>query len=414
MAKRDRAVKEPTKKQVALNRREREMQRKIFIGVGIAGALVVILLAVGLLQQFVFFPNSPVATVNGETIKTDRYQARVKYERAALQNQLAQYLQIQQQLDPDGTNNFFGAQIQQLQQQLSNPETLALNVLDNMVDETLIRQEAAKRSLSVDPAELQREVQRNFGYEPDATPTPIVTPATITSTQVITNTSGVTETQVVSATVTPAPTPTPYTEAEYLRQYQEAIDNIKQSSGLTEADFRALTESRLLRNLLQEAVTTDTPTTEEQVKARHILVKTAETATEEEKQAARAKIEAALTRLKAGEPFALVASEVSEDTSASEGGDLGWFGRGRMVAEFEEAAFKLEIGQISEIVTTQFGYHIIEVTEKDPARPLDESTLASKKQEAFDKYLSDLRAQATIERSWNTGKIPPTPVGSQF
>lgn len=411
MAKRERAVKEPTKKQTALNRRERELQRRVLIGVGITGALVVIVLAIGLLQQLVLIPNSPVATVNGDTITTDRYQARVKYERALLVNQLAQYQQIQQQLDPNNTNNFFGSQIQQLQQQLSNPETLALNVLDNMVDEVLIRQEAAKRNITVDPADVEKEVAKSFGYEPDATPTPIVTPATITSTQVVTTSAGVTETQVVSATVTPAPTPTPYTEAEYQRIYKETLDNVSKSSGLTEAEFRTLTENRLLRTKLQDVVTADVPTTEEEIHARHILVKVASTATAEEKQKADEKIKAALERLKKGEPFDVVAKEVSEDSSAAQGGDLGWFGKGRMVAEFEDAAFKLEVNQISDIVTTQFGYHIIQVTEKDPARKLDDSTLASKKQQAFADFLTQLRDAAKIERSWNTSKIPPTPIG---
>lgn len=411
MAKRERAVKEPTKKQTALNRRERELQRRVLIGVGITGALVVILLAVGLLQQLVLIPNSPVATVNGETISTDRYQARVKYQRASLVNQLAQYQQIQQQLDPNGTQNFFTSQIQQLQQQLSNPETLALNVLDSMVDEVLIREEAAKRGISIDRAELEKEVGKSFGYDPGATPTPIVTPATITSTQVVTASNGLTETQVVSATVTPAPTATPFTEAEYQRLYKQTLDNIKQSSGMSEAEFRALTENRLLRAKLQEAVTKDVPTTEEQIRARHILVKVADTATAEEKQKADEKIKAALERLKKGEAFDVVAKEVSEDSSAAQGGDLGWFGKGSMVAEFEDAAFKLDVNQISDIVTTQFGYHIIQVTEKDPARPLDDNTLATKKQQAFSDFLTKLREAAKIERSWNTSKIPPTPIG---
>lgn len=411
MAKRDRSVKEPTKKQTALNRRERELQRRVLLGVGITGALVVILLATGLLQQLVLIPNSPVASANGVKITTDRYQARVKYERALLVNQLAQYQQIQEQLDPGGTNNFFGSQIQQLEQQLSSPETLALSVLDNMIDETLIRQEAAKRGLSVDPADLQKEVQKNFGYEPDATPTPIMTPATITSTQVVTTSAGVTGTQVVSVTVTPAPTATPYTETEYQRVYKETLDNIKQSSGVTEAEFRALTESRLLRTKLQEAVTEDMSPTEEQIKARHILVSVADTATDDEKKAADEKIKAALARLKNGELFDAVAKEVSDDSTAANGGDLGWFGRGRMVAEFEDAAFKLEVGQFSDIVTSQFGYHIIMVTEKDPARALDESALGAKKDQAFEEFLTKLRDESTIERTWNTSKIPPTPIG---
>ena len=61
-------------------------------------------------------------------------------------------------------------------------------------------------------------------------------------------------------------------------------------------------------------------------------------------------------RLKNGELFDAVAKEVSDDSTAANGGDLGWFGRGRMVAEFEDAAFKLEVGQFSDIVTSQFAF----------------------------------------------------------
>ena len=166
-----------------------------------------------------------------------------------------------------------------------------------------------------------------------------------------------------------------------------------------------------MRTKLQEMVTADAPTTEEQIKARHILVSVADTATDDEKKAADEKIKAALARLKNGELFDAVAKEVSDDSTAANGGDLGWFGRGRMVAEFEDAAFKLEVGQFSDIVTSQFGYHIIMVTEKDPARALDESALGAKKDQAFEEFLTKLRDESTIERTWNTSKIPPTPIG---
>jgi peptidyl-prolyl cis-trans isomerase D len=100
---------------------------------------------------------------------------------------------------------------------------------------------------------------------------------------------------------------------------------------------------------------------EEQVRARHILVRVDETASEEDRNAARAEAEALLRRVQAGEDFAALAREHSDDEgSAVRGGDLGFFPRGRMVDAFEEAAFGLQDGQVTEeLVQSQFGFHII-------------------------------------------------------
>ncbi len=128
----------------------------------------------------------------------------------------------------------------------------------------------------------------------------------------------------------------------------------------------------------------------ERVKARHILIKT-EGKSDAEKKQALAKAEDLLKQLKAGADFAQLAQKYSEDASnAPKGGDLGWFPHGQMVAEFDQAAFALKPGQLSGIVTSQFGYHIIKVDEKEAARvkPFDEvkADLASelKKQRVTD------------------------------
>ena len=112
----------------------------------------------------------------------------------------------------------------------------------------------------------------------------------------------------------------------------------------------------------------------EQVRARHILVKTAADAGADAKAAARKKAEEILAKVKAGADFAALAKERSEDAgSAANGGDLGLFTRGRMTPAFEEAAFALQGGGLSDVVETPFGFHVIKVEEHRPggAKPLE-------------------------------------------
>ncbi len=111
---------------------------------------------------------------------------------------------------------------------------------------------------------------------------------------------------------------------------------------------------------------------DEQVGARHVLLRTGERSGEE----AREELAAARARIEAGEDFATVAAEVSEDPgSAQRGGDLGFFGRGQMVPEFEEAAFGAEVGELVGPVESPFGVHLLEVTERRPAgrQPFEEA-----------------------------------------
>ena len=101
---------------------------------------------------------------------------------------------------------------------------------------------------------------------------------------------------------------------------------------------------------------------EEQVRARHILIRAGKDAPSAEKAEAKSKIENILAKAKAGEDFATLAKEYSEDTvSAAKGGDLGYTPRGRMVPEFDKVMFATKPGEISDVVETQYGYHIIKV-----------------------------------------------------
>ena len=130
---------------------------------------------------------------------------------------------------------------------------------------------------------------------------------------------------------------------------------------------------------------------EEQVHARHILIsiKSPDASTEEglDKPAARAKAEEVLKRVKAGENFEALAKEYSMDPGSKEnGGDLGWFGHGRMVPDFEKAAFALQPGQVSDIVESQFGFHIIKV---EGRRNGDPQTAAQEVEQEKEKKLID-------------------------
>jgi peptidyl-prolyl cis-trans isomerase C len=106
---------------------------------------------------------------------------------------------------------------------------------------------------------------------------------------------------------------------------------------------------------------------EAQVKASHILIGTEPTASAEEKKKAKEKAEEVLKELKAGKDFAELAKTNSTCPSKSQGGDLGFFGKGQMVKPFEDAAFGLKKDELSGVVETQFGYHIIKLTDKKEA-----------------------------------------------
>ena len=104
----------------------------------------------------------------------------------------------------------------------------------------------------------------------------------------------------------------------------------------------------------------------EEVKASHILIQVSPEATDEEKLAARERIEAVQKKIAAGDDFAELARQYSDGPSKVNGGNLGYFDRTKMVKPFSDAAFELEPGQVSDIVETRFGYHLIKVYDKKP------------------------------------------------
>jgi parvulin-like peptidyl-prolyl isomerase len=138
---------------------------------------------------------------------------------------------------------------------------------------------------------------------------------------------------------------------------------------------------------MQQRVSDAVPEVGEQVHARHILVNTQEEA------------ERLLAQLQAGADFATLASTYSQDPNTRDsGGDLGFFPRGLLTApEVEEAAFSLQPGQFSGVVPSLLGYHIVQVVERDPARPINPDDRRLLQDQALQEWVESLWAQAVIQ-----------------
>ena len=138
---------------------------------------------------------------------------------------------------------------------------------------------------------------------------------------------------------------------------------------------------------------TDNYVTPPEVKARHILLKLVPDAPENEQQEKRDQLNKLLAEIKAGSSFEELAKKHSEDGTSADGGDLGWFKPGEMVPAFESAAFALEAGQVSEIVQSPFGLHLIKVEERkdEITKSLDEA------REEITLILAESRAQKRLE-----------------
>lgn len=428
------------KRHVAHLEQVRRQTQAIKIGSIVVIAIVAAVLIYGMFIDPIVKQNRAVASVNGEAVTLAKFQVQAKIQRLQLVNQYNQYVQYAQMFGITDLANDqnFGPAVQQIQSQLE-PLTLGQSALDESVDNVLIRQEAKKRNITVSADEVEKELQEGTGYfvsgsptptktgaptidptlnatqlalvtatpkpgEETATPAATIDPAitpTTTPTSTATPTAGPTPTEL--PTTTPLPTSTPITADGYKTLLKNELDNLYKQAHLSESDFRGYYESVLYRKKLEDVVEADLKPVQEQVWARHILV-----ATEDEAKAI-------LVRLKNGEDFGAIAKEKSTDTgSGAKGGDLGWFGAGAMVKEFETAAFALKVGEISQPVKSSFGYHIIQVIAHEN-RQLDGAAFTKFRDQSFADYVKTLRDAVKVEQYDDVWKeaVPTEPALTQ-
>lgn len=245
-------------------------------------------------------------------------------------------------------------------------------VLDNLIDRELLLQQAKSLKMSVPPPQLDAQMQQLTQRFPS--------PEAFD--------------QALKAQNFTLDAIKKDVEGQMLRQQlvkKEVLDKVNVSAGEVQSFYD--------RNKAKYVE-------EEQVRARHILVRVPQDASPADDSQLKEKAEKAQSRAKKGEDFAVLAQALSDDGSKEQGGDLGFFPRGRMVEGFEQVAFALQPGQVSEVVRTQFGYHVIKVEERKDGRALgfDEAKERAKedltREQTYDRYqqyVGNLRGKAKVE-----------------
>ncbi len=414
-----------TRGQLSRVQQEQKKIRNLYAVAVAIGTLVVLVVGLAVVTTFLIRPNTQVARVNDTSISRATYEKLRRYSvYQTLQNNL-----LQQQYSGSSS-------------QVSDADLVALrNVADEsnldeatvsqLINDELLRQ-ASVQQFDMKPSEqdLKTYVLKDFAPQPTPPATPEPSPAapTITSTQSVTvsvtpNTPTPTLTPTVgSPTATPSLTATlpPVPGAEQTavalyNRYVEALDqSVKPQPGtvfcsvgcpnISESDYlKLIVEPRYRHDkVVDKLAATEVMTQVEQIHVQHILTDTEEGA------------KAIKEMLDKGADFTKLANTQSKDTAAKNG-DLGWTPKedSSFVPEFTEAAFKVPVGQYSDPVKTQFGWHIIKVLERDPKRALAQDIVERKKTKAYDDWLDKARQAAKIEPAPTPTPAPPTPLVSQ-
>jgi parvulin-like peptidyl-prolyl isomerase len=410
-------------------------QRLVRWGVAAAGLLALIVLAGGLFYEYVYKPNQTLATVGAVSISRQDYW---KSRAIGLYEQAMQYQDFAQFVGPDQQGQYLALAQQSLAQlpTVWGSTDVDPASLQKMVDDQIYLQGMDDLGLDMSEDEIRTFALNRFAPpgapliapSPTATltaeraamatstaaalfATPLASPVAATpvagtsvaSTPVASSPSLATPvagtpgaTPLAIAPTAPAATPNP-AEARATAEagFAQFAAQVFPLAHLSQEDYERLVAApALARQKVGDALAATVGQSAPQVRAAHILLPT-----REEAEVARARV------TEDGEDFATVARELSiDEASAANGGELGWFTREEMVAPFAEAAFALEPGAISEPVESEFGWHVIQVQERDPERPLTDLQINRLQQTAEERWLAEQRAGLSV-----TSTLPPTP-----
>lgn len=410
-----------SRKDILIARRQAEQTRQIRLAIfGIVGLLAVVL-AVGLVNELILKPASPVADVNGVEIAMRDWQQRVRLQRAQLILSIEDLYEAVGQ-DVGQMQQFAGQQINLLQ----DPVTLGQLVLDQTINEELIRQEAEARGIIVSDVDVQREIEESFNYFEGASPTAFPTPTetvmptpslTPLPTPVITEvlpTSTPLPTPTVGPTSTPLPTATPVSLEAFALEFGDTIDRFE-ALGTPEDAFRELIRAQLLEERLGEALAEEADLAEEEEQVSFFFIS----------YSSEDEAEAALEEIGSSDYLSVWNSVRSrppdpDETGPAVASELLWRGRDDIEsffgAELSQFAFESPLEESSGIIMVaadteeaEDQYFIIYVTGRE-IRPLSESELRSARQQVLTNWLDSRRLNASeVFERWRAN-VPVRPI----
>ena len=374
----------PSKRQQSKWQREQSQLHSLYIGVG---ALVVVVLAIfvgGLVYENIILANETVAQIGPDNVTAGQL----------LDEMRGPARRIDAQAKAGGGGSQAASAVDQ--QKRSLPD----QTLNDLIDRHIIQQEADRRGISMSPTELddkERETvaQVNLALNPRRRRCRPRRP------KVARPRACRRRSRRRNRSITPTAIPTLDATT-----YGPALQQLLDRNFFTEPELRQVLHDQEVQDRVEKAVGEEqVAATQDQVHARHILVPTEDAAKD------------VLTQLQGGADFAQLASTLSTDPgSKDKGGDLGWFPKGVMDKPFEDAAFALQAGQLSDVVHGANGYHVIQVLERDPNRAVEAAMLASSRQKAGTDWLGtkhsgpDVKLQlSNAARDWALARIGVRP-----
>lgn len=402
-----------------------------YIGLIASAALIIGILGVGAFWEYQIKPNQVIANVNGQEITRKEYW---KYQNVALYNQARMYEDYALQVTGQQQTQFlmYAAQFDQMREDVWGSSEVSDATVQQMIEDQLYVAGAGEMGIDLSDAVLNEHALNAFAPAGQPLLTPVPSPTMIPERAAwATETQQALETQQAIAmgtpvgVATPAGTPagmatpvgtpgaTPVAspsatpDAEGARITATAAFELFQEEVFDDANMsldeymEMFVKPQVARQEVDTRLMNDVPQSTGQVQVQHILVATEDLANQ------------TYAQVTSGASFDEVAKTTSTDTiTAPTGGKLGWITREQMPEAFSEAAFNTEPGQIAKPVNTEYGWHVIKVTDKDDDRAMTETQYSLAKTEAVSNWLDTQREKSNISSDYY--EPTPEPTSEQF